>query len=586
VANVPWASLVPTVSTGGDVHAPGYAIDLVNKSYASTNFVVQTYPEGLPSWAPDEDPHETAFIYHVQASATPMTRAEFIAMHRGEAEKLRRAVLADRTASSALVVLAADAANWGDLYITALAQAGLLRSEDVPPAIRANPTLVSLMATLTSGILAGPAGNQIITDGNLPRFFEQVRTWYGDKDTPLSTIGSRRRVKAADPRPNSDYDLRQTRPTQHVAFSVFVRYSNSLGDAFPDEEVEFVDPGQPNLGQFLGSGIRDRASISGPLGHGPLQFLPVGQALPYTIQFASASEAASAAGEVRIITQLDSDLDPRSFRLGSLQIGDIQVNVPAGLGSFQGDFDFVRSKGFILRVSAGIDVHSSTATWLFQAIDPETGEVIQDPARGVLPPNNARGSGRGFVTYTMIPKEGTSTGTPISAKARILFNNAPPIETGELVQTIDGDKPMTTLTATPLTGGADVDVRWTAEDDSGGSGVKWVTVYVSEDGGDWKIWLRQTTATSSVYQGRVGHTYRFLGLAFDNAGNRELPPAGLGVPDDGSRADLGALPSVPETTQPDVGTPPPATNHPPANALFARAEQGIPSPQPITERRS
>ena len=49
------------------------SMDLVNRSYAGTNFVVLTYPDGLPCWATVEDPHETAFIYHVQASATPMS---------------------------------------------------------------------------------------------------------------------------------------------------------------------------------------------------------------------------------------------------------------------------------------------------------------------------------------------------------------------------------------------------------------------------------------------------------------------------------------------------------------------------------
>ncbi len=82
--------------------------------------------------------------------------------------------------------------------------------------------------------------------------------------------------------------------------------------------------------------------------------------------------------------------------MGSLQIGDIQVNIPSGLGSFEGEFDFVLSRGFLLRVNAGIDVHSNIVTWLFQAIDPETGEVIQDPAVGLLPADNPTGRGQGM----------------------------------------------------------------------------------------------------------------------------------------------------------------------------------------------
>ncbi len=258
----------------------------------------------------------------------------------------------------------------------------------------------------------------------------------------------------------------------------------------------------PTSVAYLGVAQRERATIIGPLGQGPTQFLPIGQALPYTIQFASPPNASSTAGEVRVVTQLDDDLDPRSLRLGSLQIGDMQVNVPSGLGSFEGEFDFVRSKGFILRVSAGIDVHSNIVTWLFQAIDPETGEVIQDPTKGLLPPDNPTGRGQGFVTYTVVPKEDTATGAEIAAQVRILFNNAPPIETGRIVQTIDGVAPSTTITSSRLSvSGDDYRVKWTAVDDALGSGIKHVTVYVAEDGGDYRIWLRQTTATSAVYQG-------------------------------------------------------------------------------------
>src|SRR5262249_48028019 len=117
-------------------------------------------------------------------------------------------------------------------------------------------------------------------------------------------------------------------------------------------------------------------------------------------------------------------------------------------------------------------------------------------------------------------------------------------------------------------------------DDDGGSGVKGVTVYVSEDGGDWQIWLTQTTATTAVYQGQAGHTYQFLGLATDNAGNREPPPAGIHAPDDGSGANLGALPTVPAPTPVALGTPPAPSPQPSTNPLFVQAQQGIPSSSP------
>src|SRR5206468_3581867 len=146
----------------------------------------------------------------------------------------------------------------------------------------------------------------------------------------------------------------------------------------------------------------------------------------------------STVGEIRIVTQLDSDYEPRSFRLGDLQIGNIKVHVPGEVGSFQNDFDFTQSKGFILRVSAGIDLSSNTLNWLLQAIDPLTGEVIQDPSKGLLPPDDAQGDGRGFVSYTATPKAGLATGTQLTAEARVIFNTAAPMDTQQLTFTLDG----------------------------------------------------------------------------------------------------------------------------------------------------
>src|SRR5262249_40663341 len=154
------------------------------------------------------------------------------------------------------------------------------------------------------------------------------------------------------------------------------------------------------------------------------------------------------------------------------QLGDLQVHIPDGRGAFAGDFDFTASKGFILRVSAGLDFQSNTASWVLQAIDPSTGEGVQDPGRGLLPPHNAQGRGSGFVSYSVRPKNDVTTGTEITAQARVIFNTMPPEDTLPVANTIDAVAPTTTLTATPIqANGSDYVVKWNAVDDAGGSGV-------------------------------------------------------------------------------------------------------------------
>jgi len=589
VADVPWASLTPVVDTNGENAATAYVIDFADGSNLGESLLVQTYPDGVPPSAAQNPPSDTAFQFHIMAAATPLTTAEFIAQQTQEAATLRAAILLDPTASSSLQVLAADATSWTDLYLTALTQAGVLRAADVPPAVHLDPDVVTLTATLAAGILAGPAGQQIITTGNLTDFFNQVIAWYGNNPTLTSPYKGSRFVDNADEPgnvvagfapPASAFNLQQSSPTHFEAFNVYVNYSNDFDQ---DEDVDssnpeipgFVPVQPPNFSPFFnGVGSTGAAQLVGPYGSGSQDFVPTGQPLPYTVQFSNPSST-STVGQIRIVSQLDPSLDPRSFRLGDLQIGDLEVHIPNTVGSFQGDFDFTQSKGFILRVSAGIDVHSGTITWLLQAIDPTTGEVEQDPTRGLLPPGS---NASGFVTYTALPKAGLATGTQVSAQARVLFDTSAPQDTNTVTNTVDSVAPTTTLTATPISpGSSDYQVQWTATDDNGGSGVQGVTVYVAEDGGDYQIWLDQTTATSGIYNGRPGHTYQFLALATDNAGNHEQPPSGLSVPSDDSQANLGALPTVPGTTT-DLGTPAQPSPQPSTNPLFTQAQQGIPSP--------
>ena len=85
-----------------------------------------------------------------------------------------------------------------------------------------------------------------------------------------------------------------------------------------------------------------------------------------------------------------------------------------------------------------------------------------------------------------------------------------------------------------------------------------------------------------IYQGQAGHTYTFLALATDVAGNHELPPAGTNAPQDTTTVNLGALPTVPNTTPPNFGIPPAPTVQPSTNPLFTQAQQGVPAAPPAS----
>ncbi|NLS91835.1 MAG: hypothetical protein GXX96_06600, partial [Planctomycetaceae bacterium] len=540
------------------------------------------------------------FQFHVLASATAMTRDEFIAHATSEALKLRDAIVADEEASPALVTMAADESLWSDMYVASLEEAGLLRPEDSLPPIREHPKIVSLMATLTTGILVGPAENEVRTSGSLLDFFDQVRQWYGHDSDQLADIDywdvrQNECFYYEIPYPElpqfEDYDLGLSNETHFEAFRVYVPWIpfEDRGEGIPPE-YQIDGPHQPVDGEYFvpldlsgyyaEEGRTSRlASLTGPTTIDSGGFLPPGQPLPYTIQFQNDSESPTHTAEIRAVTNLDEDLDLQTFRLGDLKVGDINVHIPEGRALFQGDFDFATAKGFILRVSAGIDVASSQATWLIQAIDPLTGEVVRDSQQGLLPPDDTLGIGAGFVSYTIEPFYRVETGTAITAQARVLFNNAPPEDTAELRHVVDAVAPSTDLTVNRLSAdGNDYLVKWIAQDDRFGSGVRHVTLYVAEDGGDFKIWLRQIEESSGqeVFSGEAGHAYEFLTLATDRAGNRERPPFWLLVPDDAPAVNLGTPLTVPETTPPNFGQAPEPSPQPSTNPLFESVERQIP----------
>ena len=651
--DVPWAQINSVINAGdtlgGTVRSPGYLFDQDANGFTGFSFNLSTYPgleqmhdrawEELVAQIYAADPEleeqgvlddgpdgldqiydgltdiynslaavpsecEIPFIpfrFHLVAAATAMTREEFVEHSLGEAETLRQAIIDDDSSvTPALTTLAANRDDWGNLFLAALEQGGLLRDVDEIPPIREQEKIVSVMGTLSAGILIGPAGQEVRSSGNLLEFFDQVRQWYGHDPNQMGE------VEFYDPRKSrcqegeipvpaiaefEDYDLGLSQRTHFESFRVYVPWMafEDRGAGLPPEYQ--INGPQPvdgdefaglDLTQFLdGDAVQGLASITGPQTLDTAGWLPLAERLPYSVSFANSPEASQFVQEVRVVTQLDDDLDIYSFRLGDINIGKIDVNIPSDRALFQGEFDFTESEGFILRVSAGIDQFSREATWLLQAIDPLTGELLQDPSRGLLAPNNARGDGDAFVSYTILPDaDVVETGSEVSASARVLFNNAPPEETSVITQPVDATAPSTALTVATVAGQDDnYLVDWSATDDPDGSGLRHVTLYVATDGGDFKIWQRQLVEPSGslVFEGEAGSSYEFLALAADTAGNRETPGLGKTAEGDGTTVNLGAAPSVPDTTPPNFGMAPEPSPEPSTSPLFVTAEQLIPA---------
>ncbi|MDN5787881.1 CARDB domain-containing protein, partial [Pseudorhodobacter sp.] len=625
-----------TLNLGGQLLAPGYAYDLAATGQAQMTFAVQTYPgldalinrdfEGIKTFLYNRDPALAArdglaggipaleavdaliyeiftdpsmevvsgdlpwylpFQFNVVAAATPMTRDEFIARQKADAETLRLAVLADPAAAASLQTLAADAGVWADGFLAALTTAGLLRAEaDAPPAFEAT-RVTSLVAQLSQGLLLGNAGADLRSTGNLVDFYAQVRKWYGSAITdkaPIARYDMRNPpngIPYAVPVPQlpdaASYDLGLARATTFTAFNIYAPWLGLGAVELPDfgsdgttsELVALdLDRFRDIAGVPAGEGT---GWMRGPVGVGQGNWVPAGYALPHEVGFSVDADAARPLRELRIVTTLDPSLDARSFRLGGLTLGDLSLKVPAGRMVWQQDLDLSASRGFILRFSAGMDIESRTATWLVQAIDPKTGELLDTAGpEGLLLAGESGG-----VKFTASADPDAISGADISASARILTDIAAPEDTTPYRYRLDGKAPVTTFTAKRLGEGSDYRIEWSAVDAANGSGLRDANIYASVDGGDFRLIASDNTTGAVVWTAPAGADVKFLVLARDNAGNRSAVPAGTGtgsIPRD--VVDLGGtlVTATTDATPLDLVDP---VAQAPANALFIQAQKGV-----------
>jgi len=152
-----------------------------------------------------------------------------------------------------------------------------------------------------------------------------------------------------------------------------------------------------------------------------------------------------------------------------------------------------------------------------------TGGLPRDPFAGFLPPNETPPEGDGFVTFSVEPKESVELDTIVLAQAEIVFDTNEPIMTNVHRNTIDPVLPSCSVVALPSREGSSFLVRWAGSDS--GAGLATFDVHVSVDGGAFTLWQDETSETSAVFVGEVGHVYAFEVVGKDAAGNVELATA-------------------------------------------------------------
>jgi hypothetical protein len=272
----------------------------------------------------------------------------------------------------------------------------------------------------------------------------------------------------------------------------------------------------------------------GPEGVLTERYIASGDSMGYTVFFENKEEATAPAQIVIITDTLDvAVVDLNSFSFGMVAWTDTSAVLspdttgtngtggPEPAFSASADVDLRPAMDLVVRIEADLDPDTGVITWVFSSLDPETLEPTSDPLAGFLPPNNETFDGEGLVSYFVSLKEDVPSATRFGSAARIIFDENEPIDTPVWSNVLDTEAPVSDVS--PLDSvqtTAEFTVSWSGEDDA--SGIRFYTVYVSENGGEPEVWLSDTEATSMTYTGNDGSTYTFWSSAADQVGNRSV----------------------------------------------------------------
>jgi RHS repeat-associated protein len=284
---------------------------------------------------------------------------------------------------------------------------------------------------------------------------------------------------------------------------------------------------------------QDPNDLLGPAGYGPQHYLQPGTVLPYTIDFENAATASAPAQRVVVTNQLSSSLNWNTLEFTELGYGDTILAVPAGSQHFETTRSMTyHNVSFSVAIQADFDPASGLITVTFQSIDPTT-QLPPDVLAGFLPPEDGTGRGQGHISYLVESRANVATGTEIRNIALIRFDANTVIATNQIdphdpslgtdptkeaLVTIDADGPTSAVNPLPaLTTNTPFAVSWQGTD--AGSGIRYYSIFVSDNGGPFVAWLANTTLTTSTYNGVDGHSYRFYSVATDNVGHIQATPA-------------------------------------------------------------
>lgn len=259
----------------------------------------------------------------------------------------------------------------------------------------------------------------------------------------------------------------------------------------------------------------DPNDIYGPVGFNTNRYVNGTDVQHFIVAFENVDTAKADAQVVIIKDTLDKNVfDVTTFEFGSITIGDRYYRIPSDRNELVLHRNI--NDSIDVRINAGIDTATGVITWVFTALDRNTGG-LPDFA-GFLPPNQNKPEGEGSVQYKIKPLPGLPHLTAMRSKALIFFDDNEPIATSTWQNIIDLEGPVSQLSASRVN---DTTIRVQLNGNDAHAGYGLYSIYVKENSKDWVL-LSKQYADSMIFEGFLDSTYSFYVVGVDSLRNEEF----------------------------------------------------------------
>jgi len=152
-------------------------------------------------------------------------------------------------------------------------------------------------------------------------------------------------------------------------------------------------------------------------------------------------DATAPAQQAFIIDCLDPHLDWMTPRVEEISFGDITLTNPHETPVFYErvtipDYREEEDKQWWVDVRTEFDVEFGCLRLTMRTLDPETGQLPEDPSAGFLPPEDGAGRGQGYITFSALTKREVPHDTVVKNQGAIKFDTNDPMLTNEVFNTV------------------------------------------------------------------------------------------------------------------------------------------------------